>query len=371
MAVPHDPAFDFDFAASLDPALPPDAMAHFMSDGGCAQGGMELDLMCLDMLPTPPAAESPPPTAGPESDLHDLFFDIFHPTLPIINRARLDAELAQTPPSLGVEVLSNAIAALGACTVAEHGGRGGRAESHYERARSLLDECEREESGMCLAGINTLQTLRPNCDPAFDKQVAVPLPGPSDFLKDYHVEGSPEGATMPSMQQLFNAGVPLETPVSGFVGNTIMIFLYRQYLYHTRRPRQQGDAISGAFWDSHYSIEKAIAYCRNCLLSHHLGGETQSGGDGEDGVDNHPHPFSSPSRSSSSACSSRGESPATEGGGGPSSLEPVSLIFRTNLDAVEIILHEAARRKAEQDKLCTTLAADASAKAAAASFDVA
>ncbi|KAL8366731.1 hypothetical protein RB595_010542 [Gaeumannomyces hyphopodioides] len=444
----HDPTFDFDFAAGLDTALPPDAMTNFMSDGDCAQGDMELDLMCLDMLPTPPSAESPPCTEGPEPDLHDRFFDIFHPTLPIINRARLEVELAQTPPSLGVEALSNVIAALGACTVPEYGGRGGRAESHYERARSLLDECEREESGASLASINTLQTctfltlyelkqpsfarswltlgrairlgkmmgldqpddghsqrsvaaswglphatgeaeerrrtfwalylldgfssLRSNCDPAFDKQVAVPLPGPSDFPKDYHVEGSSAAATMPSMQQLFNAEIPLETPVSGFVGNTIMIFLYRQYLDHARRPQRQGDAATGAFWDSHYNIEKAITYCRSCLLSHHLGGELQGEGDDEDGVDDYQLlSSSSSSRSGSSTCSSRGESAATEGGGSPFSLEPVSLIFRTNLDAVEISLHEAARLKAEQDNLCATLAADASAKAVTAAFDVA
>ncbi|KLU92410.1 hypothetical protein MAPG_11356 [Magnaporthiopsis poae ATCC 64411] len=458
LGAPHDPAaFDFDFAA-LDPTLPPDAMTNFMSDPGCGgQGGMELDIMCLDMLPTPPAAESSPRATGgavseaPVSDLHDHFFDIFHPTMPIINRARLEAELAQTPPAPGVEALSHAIAALGACTVAEHGGRGGRAEFHYERARSLLDECERDGSGTSLASINTLQTctlltlyefkqpnfarswltlgrairlgkmmgldqpedghsqrnvaaswglppttgeaeerrrtfwalylldgfssLRSNCDPAFDKQVAVPLPGPSDFPKDYHVdEDSSAAATMPSMQQLFSAEIPLETPVSAFVGNTIMIFLYRQYLDHARRPRRKGDDASGAFWDSHYNIEKAITYCRNCLLSHHLGGEIQEQDDDEDGTDSYGRPASSYAcSSSSSSSSSRGESPAAGGGGGvssPASLEPVSLIFRTNLDAVEMSLHEAARLKAEQDDLSPTLAADASAKAMTAAIDV-
>ncbi|KAI0442996.1 hypothetical protein F4803DRAFT_517080 [Xylaria telfairii] len=90
------------------------------------------------------------------SKLHLIYFNIFDPVLPMINRSRFQAELGHSHVSgIHVQALSHAIGALGALTVPE---LSYVAETHYTQARTLLDMCEREESGTTLSNINVLQT---------------------------------------------------------------------------------------------------------------------------------------------------------------------------------------------------------------------
>lgn len=75
--------------------------------------------------------------------------------MPIVNKDRFQAELAQSHDSIQVQALSHAIGTLGALATPElaHG-----AETCYRQARNLLDMCERQENGTDLNSINTLQT---------------------------------------------------------------------------------------------------------------------------------------------------------------------------------------------------------------------
>ncbi|KAJ5788011.1 hypothetical protein N7457_003001 [Penicillium paradoxum] len=383
---------DFDFATFAATLSTDQAMMQALGE---VTDNVDLDLMQSDIPPTP-SSDSVASALDPYAQaLHERFFDVLHPSLPIVDRARFDRELSQTPPSIEIQALSYAIQTLGASSSPE---RYGQAETNYQKARSLLDVCERQESGESLTSINTLQactlltlyelkrpnvarawitlrraiglskimsleqpensakqridwnlptqllpppansseaeerrrtfwilyildafsSLRVNASPAFDKQVLLPLPSPSD-----HAHSSL--APMPTLQQVFNNEVPLETPISPFVGNTIMIFLYRQYLDHTK-PSLQGQ-VTYAFWETHYRIDKAIKFCRTSLLARHLGGD--------------------------------------------SSLEPLSLVFRMNMDAVEMCLHETALLKAREDGLPAALMADSTSKCMAAAQDVA
>jgi len=75
--------------------------------------------------------------------------------MPIINRERFQAELSQSPGSMQVQALSQAMATLGALAAPE---LGYAADATYTWARTLLEMCERQESGADLNSINTLQT---------------------------------------------------------------------------------------------------------------------------------------------------------------------------------------------------------------------
>ncbi|KAI0017752.1 fungal-specific transcription factor domain-containing protein [Xylariomycetidae sp. FL0641] len=94
-------------------------------------------------------------SAGTSGWLHDRYFDVLHPTLPIINRARFQSELAHVPRSKEVSALSYAMEALAASSVA---GSEGDAQNFYKKSRSILDDCEAGESGSSLRNINTWQT---------------------------------------------------------------------------------------------------------------------------------------------------------------------------------------------------------------------
>ncbi|KAJ5817282.1 hypothetical protein N7447_009515 [Penicillium robsamsonii] len=404
---------DFDFATFAATLSTDQAMIQALGE---VAENHDVDLMCSDMPPTP-SSDSVASMLDPYTQsLHDRFFNVFHPSLPIVDRARFEREIAQVPPSIEVQALSYAIMTLGASSSLE---THGQAERTYQEARSLLDICERQESGESLTSINTLQactlltlyelkrpnlarawmtlgraiglskimslehpegpskqttdwnlptqfrppasnsreaeerrrtfwilyiidgfsSLRVNASPAFDKQasqalslaysglsqmmltrsvqVLLPLPSPSDHANS-------NVAPMPTLQQVFNSEVSPDTPISPFVGNAIMIFLYRQYLDHTR-PSLQDQTY--AFWEAHYRIDKAIKYCRTSLLARHLGGD--------------------------------------------SSLEPLSLVFRMNMDAVEMCLHKTALQKGRDDELPAALMADSTSKCMAAAQDVA
>lgn len=74
--------------------------------------------------------------------------------MPIINRTRFLAEAAQTFPPVEVQVLSHAVACLGAVSIP---GLADYADKYYNHARHLLETCEQQDSSGALASLNTLQ----------------------------------------------------------------------------------------------------------------------------------------------------------------------------------------------------------------------
>lgn len=80
---------------------------------------------------------------------------MFHPALPIVNESRFQNELAESSDLIQVQALSQAIAALGALATSE---LSFAVEACYNKARDLLDICERQEDNATLANINALQT---------------------------------------------------------------------------------------------------------------------------------------------------------------------------------------------------------------------
>ncbi|KEY75130.1 hypothetical protein S7711_01582 [Stachybotrys chartarum IBT 7711] len=88
--------------------------------------------------------------------LYDRYFELFHPTLPMISRSRFEAETSQPSPPIGVRALSWVIATLGAFSIPELRCHVDRC---YEQCRALLELCERDDTGGSLASLNTLQAL--------------------------------------------------------------------------------------------------------------------------------------------------------------------------------------------------------------------
>lgn len=74
--------------------------------------------------------------------------------MPIINRNRFLTEAAQTFPPVEVQVLSYAIACLGAISIP---GLGDYADKYYNHARHLLELCEQQDNSGSLASLSTLQ----------------------------------------------------------------------------------------------------------------------------------------------------------------------------------------------------------------------
>lgn len=115
---------------------------------------------------------------------------------------------------------------------------------------------------------------------------------------------------MPGLQQVFE--LTETAPISSFAANAIMICLYQRYYKHIQSSCNE---TSHAFWETHYSIDKAINHCRTTLLAQHMNGNS-------------------------------GENPA-------------SIALRMNLDTIKINLHETALVKVEKDQLPANLATDA------------
>jgi hypothetical protein len=74
--------------------------------------------------------------------------------MPAIHRERFEIELVHSPQSMQVQALSQAIATLGALAAPE---LGHAINVSYMQTRTLLEMCERQESGDMLHSINTLQ----------------------------------------------------------------------------------------------------------------------------------------------------------------------------------------------------------------------
>lgn len=74
--------------------------------------------------------------------------------MPIINRSRFQTESAQNFPPIEVQVLSYAVACLGAVSVP---GFNDYADKYYNHARHLLEVCEQQDNSGSLATVNALQ----------------------------------------------------------------------------------------------------------------------------------------------------------------------------------------------------------------------
>lgn len=127
---------------------------------------------------------------------------------------------------------------------------------------------------------------------------------------------------MPTLQQVFELS---ERPsLSAFAGMTIMISLYQRWLQHTTHAAAEP---TYPFWENHYRLDKAIGHCQTGLLSRHLEGERAAS-------------------------------------------DPISLVLRMSLAAVEISLHETAFVRARRDDLPTGIAAEAMSRFTLAANDV-
>ncbi|KAH8896137.1 hypothetical protein GQ53DRAFT_713853 [Thozetella sp. PMI_491] len=134
------------FGPVLDMSPPPleaDQPAHF-------------DPMLLQLLPTISSPHTPVVSHGILNKLHDRYFDVFHPLMPMISRRRFDIEISQPSPSIEVRALSSAMAALSSFSIPAlrfH------VNKYHDQCRTFLDLCERQETGESLANIYTLQAL--------------------------------------------------------------------------------------------------------------------------------------------------------------------------------------------------------------------
>lgn len=168
--------------------------------------------------------------------------------------------------------------------------------------------------------------------------MSVHLPSPTEYPDD-----STAGYNMPNLQQVFELS---ERPsLSAFAGMTIMISLYQRWQQHTT---QAAETPSYPFWENHYRIDKAIGHCQTSLLARHLDGRSNS------------------NNSSGGDLSQEGEhSCAPEAG-----CDPISLVLRMSLAAVEISLHEAAFVRARRDELPSGIAAEAVSRFTLAANDI-
>ncbi|KAK5999102.1 Depudecin biosynthesis cluster-specific transcription activator DEP6-like protein [Cladobotryum mycophilum] len=323
--------------------------------------------------------------------LHNQFFDVFYPVMPVVNKTRFQNELLHQFPSVEVQTLSHSISALAALSAPEFRCY---ADQYYEQGRILLDICERHESGDSLISINILQAAavltlyelkRPNFARAyitlgrairiarvmgldrgpsnpgigsrwglrtpmpepmssaveeenrrtfwllymfdvftslesqttfgFDNMNHIPLPNPSEYT-GFAFDGS-----MPSIRHVFET---LEVPpTSPFAATVIMITLHRRCADHLKASSTQA---SYNFGDIQFAITKAIDHCRYTLLSAHMTGANRS--------------------------------------------EQLSLVMRINLDAVEIILHDAALVRIENGQWPANVPTNSAAKCMMAATDI-
>ncbi|GFG06817.1 hypothetical protein IFM61392_04539 [Aspergillus lentulus] len=187
-------------------------------------------------------------------------------------------------------------------------GDGGDAEySKYSRELQQMDFIAKLYGAECADNIQR-----------WSKQAFIRLTSASDSLDEL-----PNSTiAMPSMQHI-EAWVSTEAAVSSFAGTLVMVSLYRRCIDHTMSQINHPHA----FWEAHYSIDKAINHYRGNLVSHHVNGDLSD--------------------------------------------DPRSLPLRRNLAAVVITLHETALIKVQKNKLPAFLAAKAITKCIAAATDIA
>jgi len=128
---------------------------------------------------------------------------------------------------------------------------------------------------------------------------------------------------MRSLSQIFDPDNSEKKNLSSFDGIVIMVYLYKRCTNHIKSSLNQK---SHNFWETHYGINKAINLCRTSLLVEHLNGN--------------------------------------------SSNDPVSLALRMSMDTVEIMLHDHALLKVQEDELPSVLATDAISKFTLAVTDI-
>ncbi|PHH59138.1 hypothetical protein CDD81_3696 [Ophiocordyceps australis] len=197
---------------------------------------------------------------------------------------------------------------------------------------------ERRRTFWVLYVFDAFSSLRTNTGLSFSPPMHVALPSQGEY---------PDlGPDMPSLHQVFEAeGKP---SLSSFAGTTIMVSLYQRCFEHIQSSQHEA---SHAFWETHYSIDKALAHCRNSVMAQHMNSSGSQGTTAAAGA--------------SSRHSSRHSSTSA-----PSDQDPISLAIRMNIAAIEVSLHEAALAKVEREKLPPGLAAEAVSKCMAAASEV-
>ncbi|KAL2192755.1 fungal-specific transcription factor domain-containing protein, partial [Corynascus similis CBS 632.67] len=185
---------------------------------------------------------------------------------------------------------------------------------------------ERRRTYWALFVLDAISTMQTNAKTALERPNKMPLPS----LPGYPDDPTQPGICMPTLQQVFAPEKGDSVSLSPFAGIIVVMWLYRRYVEHATSQQTQDTHESGprrSFWETHYSIEKDIARCKDKTLVRYIDGEMSD--------------------------------------------DPRSLILRINLSAVEISLHQTAVAKVEESKLPTALAIDAITKCASAATDIA
>ncbi|KAG2416220.1 hypothetical protein HFD88_007413 [Aspergillus terreus] len=151
-----------DFWGAVDPVLAPDALSTILAGDSTTQ------------LPTPfdggypPAGNGSSVTPAFESffpstqdleepiSLHQKYFDIFYPVLPILNPSRFRREWAHDPGSRPIRALSYAVALVGSTVAPEYSHL---QSSCYSNARKYIELCERDGDETRITSLNAFQAL--------------------------------------------------------------------------------------------------------------------------------------------------------------------------------------------------------------------
>lgn len=155
-----------DFWGVMDPALTPDALP--LLPGDTPQLPTPFDTGYLHTANSnlvPPTFENSlfstheleePISPSDLAVLHQKYFDIFYPVLPILNQSRFRREWAQDPASPRIRGLSYAVALVGSMIAPEYAHLQSRC---YSDARKYIELCERDDDETNIMSLNAFQAL--------------------------------------------------------------------------------------------------------------------------------------------------------------------------------------------------------------------
>ncbi|KAJ6153420.1 hypothetical protein N7497_007739 [Penicillium chrysogenum] len=150
-----------DFWGVMDPALTPDALP--LLPGDTPQLPTPFDTGYLHTANSnlvPPTFENSlfstheleePISPSDLAVLHQKYFDIFYPVLPILNQSRFRREWAQDPASPRIRGLSYAVALVGSMIAPEYAHLQSRC---YSDARKYIELCERDDDETNIMSLN-------------------------------------------------------------------------------------------------------------------------------------------------------------------------------------------------------------------------
>ncbi|KAE8352203.1 hypothetical protein BDV28DRAFT_149238 [Aspergillus coremiiformis] len=156
-----------DFWGLMDPALTPDALPILPGDTPQLPTPFESDYLSTgNGSSVPPGFESSlfrstheleePISLSDLAVLHQKYFDVFYPVLPILSRPRFHQEWTHDPGSLRIRGLSYAVALIGSTITPEYTHL---QSSCYSNARKYVELCERDDDETHLMSLNAFQAL--------------------------------------------------------------------------------------------------------------------------------------------------------------------------------------------------------------------